>query len=207
MEKDATQAPEGAWRIVGLNDEGKQPGQTLDGEDQAEKLNMLRLLQEAVEETGFTGIELVDLTDRLNLCFYYEDRFLVQLGSESNLANKLQLLQEVLANNVQEGEVGILDASINKRVSIIPYTQDQLAELMPYLQGPTPPQEETTTEETQDPSDQETPSENGSEESGASDGEEDPSSTPEQEEESSQGDSDSAQESTEGEENSDSQAG
>lgn len=203
LEKNTYQVPDGAWRVVGLNDEGKQPGETLDGEDQAEKLNMLHLLQEAVAQTGFTGIELVDLSDRLNLCFYYGDRFLVQLGSESNLVNKLRLLQEVLENNVQEGEVGILDASINKRVSIIPYAQEQMAELMPYLNGPTAP-EESQPQGEENPEEETSPSqeEPGGEESSS---ESESTSTPDNE--TSEGASDSSsQQSTESGEGAASQA-
>ena len=81
---------------------------------------MLTYLVDALESTGFPDVTQVDLTDRLNMQIVYQDRLLIQLGSEADLEYKLQFVTYALENSVEEGFEGILDASIPKELHILP---------------------------------------------------------------------------------------
>ncbi len=72
---------------------------------------MLTNLVEAVEETGFDKVTLVDLSDRLNMVLVYDNRVLVELGVESDLEYKLNFVQYVITQELDAGFEGIVDAS------------------------------------------------------------------------------------------------
>lgn len=55
---------------------------------------MLKSLVDAVEETGFERITLVDFTDRLNMLLVYDNRVMIELGSQANLPYKLKFAQK-----------------------------------------------------------------------------------------------------------------
>lgn len=80
-----------------------------------ERLVMFRYLLEAMEQTGFTSLTNVDLTDRLNMQIMYENRILLKLGSEAQLTDKLRTIQFVLENNFDPDVTGTLDATDIKR--------------------------------------------------------------------------------------------
>ena len=60
------------------------------------------------------------MTDRLNIQIVYQDRLLIQLGSEGDLEYKLQFVTYALENSVEDGFEGVLDASIPKELHILP---------------------------------------------------------------------------------------
>lgn len=78
---------------------------------ETENLDMLLSLVKAVTDTGFTDITLVDFSDRLNMMLVYDNRVIVELGSQGDLNYKLEFVKSSLVElggNFQ----GILDASL-----------------------------------------------------------------------------------------------
>lgn len=119
LEKN-TGEPEGRYPLVKGVDVGEaQVGSTL-GAEAKERLRMLTYLVDALESTGFPDVTEVDLTDRLNMQIVYQDRLLIQLGSEGDLEYKLQFVTYALENSVEDGFEGVLDASIPKELHILP---------------------------------------------------------------------------------------
>lgn len=63
---------------------------------ETEALSVINYLQEAMVNTGFTGITNLDLTDPLNMTVMYENRLLLKLGTEFKLEYKLKHIQECI---------------------------------------------------------------------------------------------------------------
>ena len=89
-------------------------------EENNESLGMLRYLVEAINATGFENITKIDLSDRLNMYIVYEDRVKIELGSENQLPDKLDFAKYALDNNVRADFEGIMDATMVKKISILP---------------------------------------------------------------------------------------
>ncbi len=81
-------------------------------QEEAHSFQILTNLAAAIQETSFGNITLVDFSDPLNMMVVYENRVIVELGSQVDLAYKLQFVQHVLENDLGTGFEGILDASI-----------------------------------------------------------------------------------------------
>ena len=113
-------APSGTGLVVnGVAIEGARLCQTIP-EENNESLAMLRYLVEAIEATGFTDITRIDLSDRLNMYIVYQDRVRIELGSETQLTDKLDFAKYALDHNVRPDFEGVMDATVAKRISILP---------------------------------------------------------------------------------------
>jgi len=97
--------------VHGLDVTGREPGDYLGGGDEGSGLIMINYLLGAMEETGFTGLTNLDITDRLNMHVMYENRLSLQLGTEANLPDKLRLIRLVVEEKLYPGAHGILDAA------------------------------------------------------------------------------------------------
>ena len=84
---------------------------TRSAENEEENFKMLAYLVEAVEETGFGEITLVDFSDRLNMRLVYDGRILIELGSEADLSYKLKFVQRLISDELPADYQGRLDAS------------------------------------------------------------------------------------------------
>lgn len=111
LEKGVIMLPAELLLIKGIDTAGVSPGAYL-AESQSEKLVMLRYILDAIEESEFKNITNVDLTDRLNIRVMYENRILLELGSEADMIRKLQLIAYVLKNSIAPDAKGTLDASM-----------------------------------------------------------------------------------------------
>ena len=111
--------PDGILVVNGVSIEGAQLCQDIP-EGNNESLGMLRYLVEAINTTGFERITRIDLSDRLNMYIVYEDRVKIELGSENQLEDKLDFAKYALDNNVREDFEGIMDATMAKKISILP---------------------------------------------------------------------------------------
>jgi hypothetical protein len=118
LERGKILIPESVPLVIGVTVDG--PGEPEEGEaeedapivrtepggylpeTESEKLGMLRNLLTAIEETGFTSITNVDLSDRLNIQIIFENRVLLKLGVEADLAYKLQYVRGVLETLAKE---------------------------------------------------------------------------------------------------------
>ena len=87
-----------------------------------ESLVMLKYLFDAIETSGFGEITNVDVTDRLNMKIMYENRLLLELGSEIDLTYKLEFLQLIIKNRIVPDARGVLHAgdASNKKVVFSP---------------------------------------------------------------------------------------
>ncbi len=118
LERGLLYIPENIPLILGLNTNGAQPGKILgmseDGKTQdqniADALRMLDYLFKAVEETGFGMPTNVDLTDLYNMKIIYENRLLLNLGTESELVAKLNFLKNMIEEQLSGDAQGLIDA-------------------------------------------------------------------------------------------------
>ncbi len=144
--------PETAVTVVGVELEDPVLCESVPA-DANESVTMLRYLSQTLEELDFSGITYIDLTDRLNMWVIYKERIRIELGSESNLRNKLSFAKYAIENKIDEDFVGIVDVTISKQVR---YRKGNIWEhpkpqIQPGFETPEPeeeaPEEETQTEE------------------------------------------------------------
>lgn len=145
--------PPQAPLVQGIDTRGVKPGRLLSepeavkGEDeQAQEareerlkktnsgLIMLWYLFDAMEETGFTNITNVDVSDPLDMKVIYENRMLLKLGTEANLAHKLTFVREALDDQGPEKE-GRIDVSGGHTKKMLVYKDITLQEALALEQG------------------------------------------------------------------------
>lgn len=110
LERGLLFIPENVPLIKGIDTENVRPGGEL-GESAAAALRMLDYLFKAAEETDFGEITNVDLTDIYNMKIIYENRLLLNLGTESALVEKLNFLKEMILNQLPADAEGLINAS------------------------------------------------------------------------------------------------
>lgn len=125
LERGVLFIPENIPLIKGIDTENAQPGKTL-GDNSTDALRMLDYLFKAAAETDFGEITNVDLTDIYNMKIIFENRLLLNLGTESALVAKLNFLKEMIQNRLPADAQGLIDAS-NVSRSLI-YTEMTIEE-------------------------------------------------------------------------------
>ena len=148
----------GTLVVNGVQIENPQLCQNIPVEND-ESLGMLRYLVEAIYTTGFENVSRIDLSDRLNMYIIYDDRVRIELGSETELVDKLDFAKYALDNNVRSDFEGIMDVTMAKRISFLPAEIHE-----PGYHGEELPPEEPDTEPTDSV-------ESGKEDTGLEDGE------------------------------------
>ena len=102
---------------VGIDVSGAEVGKPLP-EEYAEPMRLLRALHSAAEDANFSKIDLIDVGDPLNLRLLYDRRLIVEIGSELDLDQKLQLAWYSIENEVEPNFVGTLDVSVRPTARI-----------------------------------------------------------------------------------------
>lgn len=134
LERGLVFIPEDVPIIIGVETGNAKPGDTL-GKDvgdetlmknSSDALLMLDYLFKAVDETEFGEITNVNLTDLYNMKIIYENRLLLNLGTESELPAKLNFLKEMIDNRLPKDAQGLIDASNIERSLI--YTEMTIEE-------------------------------------------------------------------------------
>ena len=77
-----------------------------------EAFKMLSLLSDAIAQTEFDKITFVDFTDRLNMLLVYDNRVILELGTEAELPYKLRFAKNVLESELESSFTGTLDVSL-----------------------------------------------------------------------------------------------
>lgn len=77
----------------------------------AEQLVMLRALKEALDKYGLDKISLISI-QRLNMRLLYDDRVLIELGTEADLDYKIQFAQNTIKTALSPGFKGVLDLTM-----------------------------------------------------------------------------------------------
>jgi len=85
----------------------------------SEAMIMLDYLFKAMDETGFTEITNVDVTDSYNMKIIFENRLLLNLGTESDLPAKLTFLKEMIDNQIPSDAEGLINATNIERRSVV----------------------------------------------------------------------------------------
>ncbi len=75
------------------------------------KLALLKEIAADMEGLGMAGYGFLDLSDTLSIAMIYDNRVYVELGNELELDYKLQFVDEVVRNRLEETGYFLLDAS------------------------------------------------------------------------------------------------
>ncbi|MCL2057311.1 MAG: FtsQ-type POTRA domain-containing protein [Oscillospiraceae bacterium] len=123
LERGMILIPENIPLVIGMDAGDILPGEylqnsrdNLDEQETAraqkaqEALLTLRYLFDAMDESGFTDITNLDITDPLNIKIMYENRLLIELGSEADLPYKLEFVGTIIRDNLEPDARGIIHA-------------------------------------------------------------------------------------------------
>lgn len=118
LEAGLSETPEGFLRVVGIDPGDQvQPGQYL-WEEASQQVQTLQAVTEAIRASGLTEIDLVDLSDFLNIRLLYQNRLAIELGSQSDLEYKLEFAKYAIEHSISSTFKGTLDMSIGASAHI-----------------------------------------------------------------------------------------
>jgi hypothetical protein len=120
-------------------------------------LTMITYLFDAIAESGFSDVTNVDVTDRLNMKIVYENRLLLELGTEADMPYKLELLKVIITEELEPEARGRLSAANakDKKVLFTP-AEDYIRAESGQENEPDPDTDGDTTEEENDTSEADT---------------------------------------------------
>ena len=92
--------------------EGYTKEETDEAEKEAYGFLLLSRLMDAVEETGFGRVSLVDFSNQLDMMLVYDNRLLIDLGGGTELPYKLRFAKKVIEDELSDTFEGRLDVSL-----------------------------------------------------------------------------------------------
>lgn len=117
VETGLWEVEEGITVIKGIQIDSPTVGATVTSSE-TEKLELLQILLQNIQATGFNKITYIDMSDLLNMKVMYDDRILVELGTQSELENKLKFAKKMLEEQIGQDVKGVLNATNHKRISL-----------------------------------------------------------------------------------------
>jgi len=122
-------------------------------DDTAQKqLAQILKITDTLKKAEIEGIKLISLADPNNLRLLYDDRLIINLGSQQEMQYKLDFVKHAIDKSVDESFVGSLDVStppFARLRAINIYTEEfwcfsrgYLEEILPYITPPTAPETE-----------------------------------------------------------------
>lgn len=99
--------------------QGQDPEDTDVAQRCQEIMTIIRQVMRAVEETGFTGIDYIDVSDPLCTFLLYKGRALLKIGSELELSYKLTMASEILKSQLGDKFVGTIDLTFPPHAYIL----------------------------------------------------------------------------------------
>ncbi len=144
--------PEGLQVVLGFSKDPLKEGEYLNEEDTANAQRMFKTVQ-AAQESGFTAYDAIDLSDPYNIRLYYKEQFEIILGTDSDLAYKLELVKKVIdEQDLLNTFRGTIDASYDGSVwtrpsgsAVLPQSERQDGENPEQSEGQPETQQETGT--------------------------------------------------------------
>ena len=90
-------------------------------------MKTLGYVMEAAEEAGLTDICYIDVEDELSTDILWDQRVLIKVGTELELARKLEFAKAVLEEELEPDFTGVVDVSVLPKVSRA-YTREEAVE-------------------------------------------------------------------------------
>lgn len=98
------------YNVKGVDMSEYKIGDTLKN-DNAESVKTLTQITKAIDETDFTGVTLIDLSDVYNISITYQNRVEIKCGTYVELSHKLKYAKAILNEKIKPTEHGTLDVS------------------------------------------------------------------------------------------------
>lgn len=111
-------------RILGINATSTEEGSYVLNQN-SEQIVMLKKVLTAIESSGIEKINLISVADRLNIRIMYEERLLIELGTEADLDWKLQFIRASIENNISSTAKAVLDASMLDDIGRVFYREER----------------------------------------------------------------------------------
>lgn len=102
----------------GVTPLSSEPGEAFSSEDEA-KQKLVGQFCQIVQDLDMERISWIDLTDRFNLVWMYDNRITVKLGSAADLEYKMRYAQKLIAQNIPKNREGTLTMLGNNEASWI----------------------------------------------------------------------------------------
>lgn len=111
LETSLESLPSGFIQIVGVDPGELEPGKFLP-DSFKEQLTMLGYLEQAFDEVPLEQeVNLIDLSDRLDIKILFQKRIILRLGSEGDLVEKLTFAKAIISEHLGDNFVGVLNAA------------------------------------------------------------------------------------------------
>lgn len=110
--------------ILGITPSSTEEGSYVLNQN-SEQIVMLKRVLAAVETSGLEKINLISVADRLNIRIMYDERLLVELGTEADLDWKLQFIRSSIENNISSTAKAVLDASLLDEIGRVFYREER----------------------------------------------------------------------------------
>ncbi len=111
--------PDGLCTIEGLQTNSLIVGAPFAFADEATE-KLLKNLLAALAAAGAEKVTALDVSNMLELTYTHDNRVLVYLGTQTELAYKIQLANNILQTQIGENETGTLDASYPSKATFAP---------------------------------------------------------------------------------------
>ncbi len=98
--------------IVGLDQTTPEIGDPITSKDENKQSMFLLLLDELEKANLLEKVTEINIIDTLNMEFIYDGRITVVLGSDLSMDYKIQMVNKVLQDSIQESEIGTIDATV-----------------------------------------------------------------------------------------------
>ncbi len=99
-------------RIVGYEPDTPQIGEKISSLDENRDRMLMLIIDELQKVDMIEKTIEINITDTLNMEFAYDGRITVKLGSDLSMEYKMEMVAKILSENIQESEVGVIDASV-----------------------------------------------------------------------------------------------
>lgn len=111
-------------RILGINAISTEAGSYVLNQN-SEQIVMLKRVLTAIENSGLDKINLISVADRLNIRIMYDERLLIELGTEADLDWKLQFIRASIESNISSTAKAVLDASMLDEIGRVFYREER----------------------------------------------------------------------------------
>lgn len=110
LESDILTCPEGYSRVLGFSTDGLLAGSYLPEADM-DKLKLLLELEDSIKSNELSNIDVIDVTDPINIWLLYDGRVAIEMGGRMDLDYKVRAAKSVIDLSVTSDTVGMLDVS------------------------------------------------------------------------------------------------
>ena len=124
---EAAANPSKSLMIYGIEPVSRKTGAVLASENESAVSILQTLIGQLNELELLADASAVNTSDRLDICLLMKGRVLVRFGTSGDIERKCLMLAEMMNNQLEDGDMGILDLSVSGKATFAPRDDAELA--------------------------------------------------------------------------------